>query len=337
MGQSQSHSKEPLRPPAPVKTLDQFLARFRLLATTMGLGSLWIDSETEMKAFNDTFHKFASTSASPNSAPIWDQSSMLAFLCTAVPEPLWPDLENAVPLLHRCILRLGSFPYHNVQPEKQQQLTPDVLTTALCILNQQSLEMLLYLEDVFVAEDNVASDLFWDNWLHRVMFQSLTTSTTTTAGAVVVEPPAADKSDADDEHLLMVHRLLEGKNKNRDIERDPKTIVIGEPIIPVADLPSSRSQDFGGAIPESEFKSLVKLLVFFQLVMVDLEPGPIFKRLPEETNKVFTTFLVPNHGTDIRWSAFEKAANAMEHNLFHSLGNMFTLLFYPKCDVFLKE
>ncbi|KAI6352672.1 hypothetical protein MCOR25_009338 [Pyricularia grisea] len=314
MGQSHSQSDGATPPPPPVKTLDQFLYRFRSVLPVICIRSarnkLWLDA---------IFDRFASTPASSPEAT-WDQSSLLAFLRIVVPEQLWRDVDVAAPILYRCISRIGLFPYHNVHPDVTWP-TLEVISVALVILSGRFGEPTLRLGPA----DDEPYQLAWDRWFCRLLFQCMSTD-----GAV---PEPAVRGPADDEHLLQAHKVVESRNKVRDWDR-PKILIRGDPIITVQDLPSSRSQCVDGVVPQHEFQSLVKLLLFFQLSAVEFEPGDMCnepERLDSATKSVSSAFLDPgaDEGSGIKWETFAAAAREACPNFlnmgFHSLG----LLFIP--------
>lgn len=219
-----------------------------------------------------------------------------------MPVQLWPDLDIATPLLHRCIARIGLFPYHNVHCEAPPP-TLDVISVALVILAHRFGETSLGL----CHPDDKPYDLTWDRWYRRLLFQCMSTCE--------AAPEPANRCPDDDEHVLQAHKVVEAMNKQRDCDR-PKVMIRGDPIIPAQDLPSSRSQYIDGVIPQDQFKSLIKLLLFLQLCAVGFEPGHVCnepKRLDSATQSVLTAFLDPgvNEGSGITWDAFEAASSGV--------------------------
>lgn len=235
---------------------------------------------------------------------VWDESSLSRFLHTVVPEPLWSDLENAIPLLHRCLVRLGAYPYHNVPT--YGPLTADVALVAMGIIHNH--EHRGRWSPISWDCDPGDLDQEWATWARRVLFQCMSI-----AAADAAEEPTA-RTDADDRDLLGAHETVERWNYTRDWERAPKRISRGEPIIQVRDLPSSRSQITRGTIPQAEFRSLVKLLLCYQLCEAGYEPGLILDQVDRDlstaTDSVLAAFSTSDseQGPGIGWDAFQAGA-----------------------------
>lgn len=122
---------------------------------------------------------------------------------------------------------------------------------------------------------------------------------------------AESRTDADDEDLLRAYQLVQEANQTRDWERNPTVVRHGDPIIPVQHLPSSQSRNMSGIIPRSEFKSLLKLLLHFQLYLAG-EPVAD-QSLDMAVDSVLGAFLPADadESSDIEWDAFEAATNAI--------------------------
>lgn len=246
------------------------------------------------------FTEFGCTE-SATSAAVWDESSLSRFLHTVVPEPLWPDIEDAVPLLHRCLVRLGAYPYHNVPP--YGPLTADVALVAMGIIHNH--EHRGRWSPISWDCDPGDLDQEWAAWACRVLFQCMSI-----AAAGAAEEPAA-RTDADDRDLLGAHETVERWNYTRDWERAPKRISRGEPIVQVRDLPSSRSQSTRGMIPQAEFRSLVKLLLCYQLCEAGYEPGLILDQVDRDLSTATDCVLAAFSTSDseqrpgIGWDAFQ--------------------------------
>lgn len=128
---------------------------------------------------------------------------------------------------------------------------------------------------------------------------------------VAAAGPAELRTDADDEDLLRAYQLVQEANQTRDWERNPTVVRHGDPIIPVQHLPSSQSRNMSGIIPRSEFKSVLKLLLHFQLYLAG-EPVAD-QSLDVAVDSVLGAFLPADadESSDIEWDAFEAATNAI--------------------------
>ncbi|KAI7911005.1 hypothetical protein M0657_011151 [Pyricularia oryzae] len=299
----QKHSV--LEPPPPVNTFDKFIDKFRChVKTITSRDKKWLDA---------IFTEFGCTE-SATSAAVWDESSLSRFLHTVVPEPLWPDIEDAVPLLHRCLVRLGAYPYHNVPP--YGPLTADVALVAMGIIHNH--EHRGRWSPISWDCDPGDLDQEWAAWACRVLFQCMSI-----AAAGAAEEPAA-RTDADDRDLLGAHETVERWNYTRDWERAPKRISRGEPIVQVRDLPSSRSQSTRGMIPQAEFRSLVKLLLCYQLCEAGYEPGLILDQVDRDLSTATDCVLAAFSTSDseqrpgIGWDAFQAGTITIGPNLFQS-------------------
>lgn len=151
---------------------------------------------------------------------------MVEFLAITFPSELQADLQTARPLLYRCLLRLGSFPYLN---RPAPALTTDVMRIALAILirrHQQLGRPIGCTGRIIDSEDMQAYGM------RSLLFQNMR------AG---VEPVAkrqnAHRTEANDEYLLQAYEFVSAKN-NRRPKNNPTRIIFGPPMVPVEDLPS---------------------------------------------------------------------------------------------------
>ncbi|KAH8842813.1 hypothetical protein MCOR27_009372 [Pyricularia oryzae] len=297
MGQ---YFSQALEAPPTVETFDDFITRFRTL-----IRGLYFNRRDQQWLLNIS----AEFNPTPSAAGEWDESSLSRFLRTLVPEPLWPDLENSIPLLHRSLARLGSFPYHNAPP---RPLTVDTALVAIAVMSFECNRKWLRFDQCAASE--AAEEQQTQRWAHRVLFQSMSVAKVAAAG------PAESRTDADDEDLLRAYQLVQEANQTRDWERNPTVVRHGDPIIPVQHLPSSQSRNMSGIIPRSEFKSLLKLLLHFQLYLAG-EPVAD-QSLDVAVDSVLGAFLPADadESSDIEWDAFEAATNAIGPNLFLNIG-----------------
>ncbi|TLD19323.1 hypothetical protein PspLS_09772 [Pyricularia sp. CBS 133598] len=297
MGQSSSQALEAL---PKVETFDHFISRFQDL-----LRGLYFNRRDEQWLRNIA----AEFNSTPLATGEWDESSLSRFLRTLVPEPLWPDLDNSMPLLHRSLARLGSFPYHNAPP---RPLTVDTALVAIFVMSFECNRKWLRFDQC--ADSEAAEEQQLQRWAHRVLFQSM--SVAKVAAAVQVE----SRTDADDDDLLRAYELVQEANQTRDWERNPTLVRYGDPIIPVQHLPSSQSRNMSGIIPRIEFKSMLKLLLHFQLYLAS-EPVAD-QSLDVAAENVLGAFLPADsdENSGIEWNTFEAAANAIGPNLFLNIG-----------------
>lgn len=174
-----------------------------------------------------------------------------------------PDLEpwvaEAAPILHRCLLRLGSFPYHN---DAQTILSLEVLRTGMIILLRLDSDKLLGRDE----GRDVASLLYPEglNAAHRILlFQSMRE-----------QPEAASsghRGNENDFHLQKALDLITYGNFQRD-SQFPTAVTRGPEYPPANHFPSSSSNSTSGVIPVDEFRPLLRLMLITQLYVAGIEP-----------------------------------------------------------------
>lgn len=217
----------------------------------------------------------------------WKERDLIEFIRIILPEELQSDLARAGPLLFGCVQRLGSFPWHN-QPLQANTLDFDTLVTAIVILTRRY-ESLSQFHTLccWPRDDHRRPDMEtqrdqWemqkDQWLRRLLFQCMAVSSANGKKAEAEEQvPQDDVSHGgvdrsgifarDNAHLLQAHRLVSMHHRPRKEDGEGEAFIPGPPGIEVTALPSSRSQDFDGAIPTDEFQSLAKILLASQLYL----------------------------------------------------------------------
>ena len=149
-----------------------------------------------------------------------------------------PFVADTIPILHRTLLRMGSFPYQN-DPEKL--LVFDVLRTA-CILFNNEPEELGGNDDLLV-----------------LIFQSMAS----------LDPNKAQGQDYgktrdEDEDYHLKEALWLVRNRHRD-PNNPRIMISGPANAPPSHFPSSWSKSFDQLIPTAEFRSFLRLMVFLNL------------------------------------------------------------------------
>ncbi|KAI1842465.1 hypothetical protein JX266_011360 [Neoarthrinium moseri] len=222
-----------------VQTLEQFQERFRTLFAS---GCI---SEPEAEWLETITAKFGTTAEDSIS---WTESNLADFLAITLPDHLQADLQIMRPLMHRCMLRLSSFPYLN---RPRSPLGNDSMRMALSILLQRHEQVG---RPIGITNRETGSLEKQAHGLRSLLFQSMR-STQMSSG--IDAKKGEKRTEADDEFLLQAHQFVSSFNDRRPESR-PTVIECGPPIIPVQELPSSNSADYSGTIPEDEFKSLVK-------------------------------------------------------------------------------
>lgn len=173
---------------------------------------------------------------------------MVEFLAITFPSELQADLRTVRPLLYRCLLRLGSFPYLT---RPAPALTADVMRVALAILIQRHQQTAA---PVGCPGRIVDSEDLQAHGMRSLLFQSMRAE----AEPLAKRQSAYRRIEVNDEYLLQAYEFVTNRN-NRRPKRNPTRIIFGPPMIPVEDLPSSGSVDYSGTIPKDQFASLIKI------------------------------------------------------------------------------
>ncbi|TLD25400.1 hypothetical protein PspLS_05687 [Pyricularia sp. CBS 133598] len=210
---------------------------------------------------------------------VWDASNLSAYLRTVVPEPLWPEVETITPILHRCLIRLGKFPYHNVDPG-EEQLTYDHVAVILAMTLQGG-------ELYFEGDESFEHDDAWHLLFKCLLFQCL--SVTADESGVGVEPSA--RTDADDEDLIRAHGFVEQTSKARHPD-DPKCHGIS-----------------AAWFRSAEFAALVKLLLYVE-AGEDVELGQLDKQVDHVLDATSQPDTGSNEASGVDWGAFQSVAVA---------------------------
>lgn len=228
----------------------------------------------------------------------WNESDLVEFVGVTLPDELKPALKAAGPLIHRCMMRIGSFPYQN-QPIST--LTTDVALVAVIVLLRRHESSARAISDVSASEDD--EEVRWAEWLRRILFQSMVIRDSSTADHSV------SRSNSDDEDLLRAHKFVSNSNKWRDWEHNPRVAHTGPPVISTSELPSSRSQDFSGFIPKDELEALIKLLLASQLYLTGNGPEILAQegeQLDACVNSIVAAFRQSDEASGITWESFNK-------------------------------
>ena len=191
-------------------------------------------------------------------------------------------LLEAVPLIHRSLLRLGSFPYQN---DPEELLTLRVLRTAVILVSG------------FVGDVDSA---YFSSEEGRVCFQSM--------ASLAPEKVSWDESlreEADDYDLI---KVLSGMRGRRRHPEQPKVMIRGPEQPPPSQFPSSWSRDLNQFIPTNEFRSFLRTMVVLNLFSSGIDAQDFTTSIPqteEVTGCLLAAFQAGPNG--ISWDAFGRA------------------------------
>lgn len=218
---------------------------------------------------------------------------MVEFLGSTLPDELKPTLKAAGPLIYQSMIRIGSFPYQN-QPVST--LTADVALVAVIVLLRRHESSASAISDIGNGDED--EEVRWAEWLHRILFQSMV------ARDNLAADQDAKRSVADDEDLLQAHKFVSNNNKWRDWERNPKVAHFGPPVISASELPSSRTQDLRGSIPQGELEALIKLLLTTQLYLIGIGPGNLVREEKELHASMDSIAAALHRASGVNWHVF---------------------------------
>lgn len=227
---------------------------------------------------------------------VWSEPNLADFLQSTFPPELAPALLDAIPILHRFLLRLGSFPYQN-DPDKL--LTLNVLRMAVILLLKN--DAYRWSTD---QEGRVSNSDPWFDKFRVVVFQSMTSLENLSESS---PDPKRQRGEEDDLHLQEVLDCINSSNYWRDPEY-PKWVVDG-PKYPVSLYSSSWSKDLHRLIPMDEFRSLLRLLVVSQLYRggIDVQQSlTCLPRLENITDCMIAAFKEENDTSGIPWEVFDQ-------------------------------
>lgn len=211
--------------------------------------------------------------------PVWSEKSLANFLQSTFPLELAAILMEAVPIIHRSLLRLGSFPYQN---DPEELLNQRVLRTAVILLSR-------FLADVDSA--------YFSNNEGRICFQSMASLA---SGEVVRDQ--SSREEADDHDLMAVISGMKNRRRHPD---QPKVMIQGPKQPPPPQFPSSWSRDLDQFIPTDEFRSFLRLIVVLNLFSSGIEAKVFITSVPQ-TEKV----------TDCLLTAFQAGPNGISWDVF---------------------
>lgn len=196
-----------------------------------------------------------------------------------LPQELTATLLKAVPIIHRFLRRLGSFPYQN-DPEE--------------LLTQRVILEVFYILGASVSYTNTGE---FSSYRARLCFQSL-------ASLVPKERNKSLRDEADDEDLIDVLSGMRGKRRHPDL---PKIMIRGPEQHPPSHFPSSWSSDMDQLIPVNEFQPLLYLMVVLNLYDIGLGAEDFTTYIPQVekvTDCLLAAFQAGPNG--ISWDEFNK-------------------------------
>lgn len=232
----------------------------------------------------------------------WTQSDLLDFLSLTFPDELKPVLVAAFPILYRCFIGCGSYPWQNLPLDK---LTSPVLRAAVVFLVSR---------DSIMGRFEYGGDHSTNDPSFRViLFQSIAT-----IGRLC--PTSLDislRSEADDKHLLQA--MHDARIVSKGYHPNNKPWVKLRPLPPATKFPSSWSQKLDQKIPALDLFNLLKLLLYTRLHQDGIRPEDLAKDptgIEEVTASVFNAFQLAEQVTsgstpsttlpvDISWDSFD--------------------------------
>lgn len=203
---------------------------------------------------------------------------------STLPLELTPLLMDAIPILHRCLLRLGSFPYYN-DPEKL--LTHDILQTAV-----------IWVGFLF---DHANHDAPFVGREKLIAFQVLAKLD---SEKVRKEEQRSEEDDYHLEHVLRGFKIV------RRIPSHPTQAYISPRSPPPSHFPSPWASDVDQMIPVGEFRSFLRLMLVLNLFNSGIDAGCFSAFLPqvEKSTDCLLAAFQPSSSHSISWEGFSSAA-----------------------------
>ncbi|KAJ5403157.1 uncharacterized protein N7487_009053, partial [Penicillium crustosum] len=235
----------------------------------------------------------------------WTVSDLKDFMMSTFPLGLASYIAEAAPIIHRCLLRLGSFPYQNTP---HCTLSLDVLRTGMIILLRLEGSKLL-------DRDNNEASLVYPDSLSAeqriLLFQSLTESQGSSARSA--------RNLGDDYHLHKALEVIVYGNFKRNVQF-PTAVSQGPQYPPPEHFPSSNSTLTSGSIPNEDFRPLLRLMLLTQLHVAGLDPDIFTFSLSEieaATDCLLAAFLHDG------WSSTAVSFTAFDNIIGNSMQNAF--------------
>lgn len=164
---------------------------------------------------------------------------MSDFMQTILSSELKPVISDAIPILHRLLLRMGSFPYQN---DPMSFLNFEILRIACAYINN----------DIYNIHDNLDFQV--------IFFQSLGSFNRISRLRNNTEHTPRDKDD--DEHLEHALWCVERRSRSH---YNPAMVFRGQPNPPPSHFPSSWSRKLDQPIPTGESRSFLRLMLVLNL------------------------------------------------------------------------
>ncbi|KAF4250105.1 hypothetical protein CNMCM8980_001964 [Aspergillus fumigatiaffinis] len=294
MGQTATkESPEEFLPP--VQTREELYERFKWCLWKGCLG----DAKHEW--FRTIFEIFCTESES--------EKYLQEFMISTFPPELAACVREAAPILHRCLLRLGSFPYHN---DPHRIMSQDVLRTGMIILLRLNGGKLLE------QDDGKASLIYPDrlNAAQRtLLFQSMADMQATTTDT--------PRNAEDDFHVQKALDLITYGNFRRN-PWFPTAVTKGPEYPPAEHFPSSNSTLTNGLIPLKDFRPLLRLMLLTQLHVAGIEPDDFTSCLSQVENVTDCLLAAFQDGTakdspGVSFATFDQVLDRSLQNLFLGL------------------
>jgi hypothetical protein len=230
-------------------------------------------------------------------------------MISTFPPALASCVAEATPIVHRCLLRLGSFPYHN---DPHRTLSLDVLRTAMIILLGLDGRKLL-------DRDNDEASLVYPDRLSKeqriLLFQSM---------AEQKGPPGSSRGPEDDYHLQKALDLITYGNFKRN-DRFPTVVTGGPEYPPIEHFPSSNSTLTSGSIPAEDFRPLLRLMLLTQLYVAGIDPDNFTSYLSEietATDCLLAAFLNGGESsTAVSFAAFDNTLSKSVVRINYAIGS----------------
>ncbi|KAJ5757553.1 uncharacterized protein N7511_006247 [Penicillium nucicola] len=245
---------------------------------------------------------------SPVQTRVWTVSDLKDFMISTFPPELESYIAEAAPIIHRCLLRLGSFPYQN---DPHRTLSLDVLRTGMMILLKLDRSKLL-------NGDNDEAALVYPDRLSAeqriLLFQSMTEPQGTPAGS--------PRNLGDDYHLRKALEIITYGNFKRNVQF-PTAVMKGPQYPPAEHFPSSNSTLTSGSIPEKDFRPLLRLMLLTQLYIAGIDPDNL-KSFPSEievtTDCILAAFVHGGQSSNaVSFKAFDSILSSSMQNVFLGL------------------
>ncbi|KAF7122635.1 hypothetical protein CNMCM5793_000660 [Aspergillus hiratsukae] len=299
MGQTAT-KESPVEFLPPVQTRDELQERFKWRLS----GSFSSDAKEEW--FQTIFQIFCTQSGSEK---FWTVPDLQEFIISTFPPELAALVGEAAPILHRCLLRLGSFPYHN---DPHHTMPQDVLRTGIIILLGLDGGKLL-------QQDHDEASLIYPQHLNAaqrtLLFQSMADVPSITSDT--------GRNVEDDFHLQKALDLITYGNFRRNAWF-PTAVTKGPEYPPAENFPSSNSTLTNGSISLKNSRPLLRLMLLTQLHVAGIEPGE-FTSCPAQVEAVTDCLLAgfqdrtSADSTAVSFATFDQVLDRSLQNLFMGL------------------